>query len=64
MQKSALAALRSHVLLRSFEAEELRFLAQFAQVRRYPASSYVFRESLRGLHHHPRGSLSDIEGVL
>jgi aspartate ammonia-lyase len=45
MNKSGLAALRSHVLLRSFDADELRFLAQLATVNRYPAGSHVFRES-------------------
>jgi aspartate ammonia-lyase len=45
MHKSALAALRSHVLLRALDAEELRYLAQLAQVRSYSAGSFVFRES-------------------
>jgi aspartate ammonia-lyase len=45
MTRSALAALRDHVLLRSFDADDLRFLAQFAEARTYPVGAYAFRES-------------------
>jgi aspartate ammonia-lyase len=45
MNPTAVAVLRSNPLLRTFETEELRYLARHAEVREYPAGSHVFRES-------------------
>jgi aspartate ammonia-lyase len=45
MKKSGLSALRDHVLLRSMDPEELRFLASLAEVNVYAPGTTVYRES-------------------
>jgi aspartate ammonia-lyase len=45
MTRSALSALRDHPLLRRFEADERRLLADLAEVRTYAPGSYLYRES-------------------
>jgi aspartate ammonia-lyase len=45
MDRSAVSVLRTHPLLQSLSADELRSLAEHAQSKSCPAGAYVFRES-------------------
>jgi aspartate ammonia-lyase len=45
MTRSAASVLASHPLFRALDEDEVRFLADRAEVKRCPAGAYVFRES-------------------